>query len=171
MTPSPTSNASPLADVAVRVDPKDNCAVVKFGVNAGTRVEVSGEILTISEDIGPGHRFAVEAIAAGEFVRQYAPTHRNQSRTRSGCGDHRSDDEQRCSGGSRPSGRSSFTGACIRLRRGDRHLPWFPPAGRKDWHPKLSSGPADLDVFEPRGQSDLNDRGIPALVKGKVPQR
>ena len=52
--------------------PKDNCAVVKFGVTAGTRVEVSGETLTVSEDIGPGHRFAVEAIAAGEFVRQYA---------------------------------------------------------------------------------------------------
>jgi altronate hydrolase len=72
MTSPLTSDAMPLASVAVRVDPEDNCAVVKFGVTAGTTVDISGDLVTITEDIGPGHRFAISSIADGEFVRQYA---------------------------------------------------------------------------------------------------
>ena len=62
----------PLSAVAVRIDPADNCAVVKFGVRAGTVVLVAGTEIRITEDIGPGHRFAVKDIPEGDFVRQYA---------------------------------------------------------------------------------------------------
>ncbi len=65
-------DAVPLSSVAVRVDSEDNCAVVKFGVPAGTVVSVGGTGIRITEDIGPGHRFAVEEIPKGDFVRQYA---------------------------------------------------------------------------------------------------
>ena len=61
----------PLSEVAVRVDPADNCAVVKFGVESGTVVEFDGREIAIAADIGPGHRFAIESIPAGDFVLQY----------------------------------------------------------------------------------------------------
>ena len=63
---------TPLARVAVRVDSADNCAVVKTGVAAGTSVEVEGREVTVRTDVGPGHRFALAEIPAGEFVLQYA---------------------------------------------------------------------------------------------------
>lgn len=62
----------PLSAVAVRVDPADNCAVVKFGVEAGTVVLVGETEIRIADDVGPGHRFAVTDIPDGEFVLQYA---------------------------------------------------------------------------------------------------
>ena len=65
-------NTVPLSAVAVRVDPADNCAVVKFGVEAGTVVLVEGTEIRVTDDVGPGHRFAVADIPAGDFVLQYA---------------------------------------------------------------------------------------------------
>ena len=65
-------SAMDLGEVAVRVDAADNCAVVKFGVEAGTVVQVEdGRAVTVAEAVGPGHRFAIESIPSGEFVRQY----------------------------------------------------------------------------------------------------
>ena len=50
----------------------DNVAVVKHGIRTGAQVELSdGRILEVNADIGPGHRFAINEIPAGEFVRQY----------------------------------------------------------------------------------------------------
>ena len=64
-------SAVALSEVAVVVDPADNCAVVKFGVEAGTIVELDGRRLEVQDAIGPGHRFAIESIPAGAYVRQY----------------------------------------------------------------------------------------------------
>ena len=61
----------PLSEVAVRVSREDNCAVVKFGVEAGCEIVVDDDRVTLAADIGPGHRFAIQAIPAGEHVVQY----------------------------------------------------------------------------------------------------
>ena len=53
-------SAIALSEVAVVVDPADNCAVVKLGVEAGTIVELDGRRLEVQDAIGPGHRFAIE---------------------------------------------------------------------------------------------------------------
>ncbi|MCP4833231.1 MAG: altronate dehydratase [Phycisphaera sp.] len=61
----------PLSEIAVRVAEGDNCAVVKFGVEAGIRVMVDGRELVVTAGIGPGHRFATRSIPAGDHVVQY----------------------------------------------------------------------------------------------------
>lgn len=64
--------AVPLDSVAIVVGDTDNVAVVKHGITAGAQVELSdGRILQVNADIGPGHRFTIGEIPAGEFVRQY----------------------------------------------------------------------------------------------------
>jgi len=65
-------SALAIHDVAVVVGTRDNVAVVKFGVDAGTEVRLSsGETIRVKEAIGPGHRFAIDAIPAESLVRQY----------------------------------------------------------------------------------------------------
>lgn len=64
-------NGTPLDEIAIRVAADDNCAVVKFGVEAGTVVAFDDERLVIDADIGPGHRFACREIPSGEHVVQY----------------------------------------------------------------------------------------------------
>lgn len=65
------SSAAPLSTYAIRVDVRDNVAVAKVPVSPGTRVEWDGGVLDVTDAITPGHRFALTAIADGEFVRQY----------------------------------------------------------------------------------------------------
>ena len=72
MSGAPETPIRPLAAIAVRVDPADNCAVVKTGVTAGTEVRIDDRALVIRTDVGPGHRFALVDIHPGEFVVQYA---------------------------------------------------------------------------------------------------
>jgi altronate hydrolase len=66
------SQPVPLLDVAVRVDPSDNVAVVKHGVGEGLAVRLpeGGDVRTTGP-VTPGHRFATRAIPAGTFVKQY----------------------------------------------------------------------------------------------------
>ena len=69
--PNPVT-AVPLTRIAVVVDARDNVAVVKRAVEAGVVVRsADGREITLTGDVGPGHRFAMSAIAAGSFVRQY----------------------------------------------------------------------------------------------------
>jgi altronate hydrolase len=70
MTPT-ASSAAPLSAFAIRVDARDNVAVARLDVPPGTRVEVDGVVVEVTDAVTPGHRFALVPIAAGEFVRQY----------------------------------------------------------------------------------------------------
>src|SRR5215813_4746721 len=67
-----TRIASPISQYAIIVDAKDNVAVAKQEINAGTQVALStGHVVEITGLVTPGHRFATRAIPAGEFVLQY----------------------------------------------------------------------------------------------------
>lgn len=72
MTPSTTgSSPIPLQQVAIRVAPQDDVAVVKFGVDAGTIVDLGDRAVTVIDAVRPGHRFALRDLPAGVLVRQY----------------------------------------------------------------------------------------------------
>ena len=65
-------SGTPIHDVAVVVGESDNVAVVKFGIDAGTKVILAnGKSIRTAADIGAGHRFATLAIPGGDYVRQY----------------------------------------------------------------------------------------------------
>lgn len=71
MSTTASSSISPLSSCAIRVDARDNVAVARIPIAAGTRVESDGRIIDVSDAVTPGHRFALEPIADGEFVHQY----------------------------------------------------------------------------------------------------
>jgi altronate dehydratase len=63
---------APISQYAIIVDSTDNVAVVKQEIEPGTQVELSdGRLLQITGMVTPGHRFATQAIPAGEYVLQY----------------------------------------------------------------------------------------------------
>ncbi|MPY89391.1 MAG: altronate dehydratase [Luteitalea sp.] len=70
MTDAGTESAL-LSAYAIVVDSRDNVAVVKHDVPAGTRVRRDGRLIEIRQSVPAGHRFALHAIPAGEYVRQY----------------------------------------------------------------------------------------------------
>lgn len=70
--PTSVPHVAPLSAYAIQVDARDNVAVARVAVPRGTRVVVGATELDVLDDITPGHRFALSAIPAGEFVRQYA---------------------------------------------------------------------------------------------------
>lgn len=70
MTPI-SSQAAPLSAYAIQVDPRDNVAVARVAVPAGTRVQHGDHLIDVRDEITPGHRFALREIAPGEFVLQY----------------------------------------------------------------------------------------------------
>ena len=64
--------ARPISDFAIIVNPHDNVAVVKVETSQGLELVLSeGQTLTVNAAVTPGHRFAINNIPAGEFVRQY----------------------------------------------------------------------------------------------------
>ena len=71
--PSTTSTqAPPIGDYAIIVDPSDNLAVVKEPTTPGLEVALQcGRIVRVNDSVPPGHRFATRDIPAGEFVLQY----------------------------------------------------------------------------------------------------
>jgi altronate hydrolase len=72
MLDTPTKTAPPISDYAIVVNPHDNVAVVKSETESGQTMAVPGDgLVTLSEAVPPGHRFAITDIPAGEFVRQY----------------------------------------------------------------------------------------------------
>lgn len=66
------SSKHALSDHAVVVDDRDNVAVIKFGLAAGTDLTLDdGTVITVQGQPTAGHRFATADIPEGEFVRQY----------------------------------------------------------------------------------------------------
>jgi altronate hydrolase len=66
------SGTSVISEYAVIVSPRDNLAVVKKELLAGTEVMLDdARVIRLTENIGPGHRFATREIPAGHFVLQY----------------------------------------------------------------------------------------------------
>jgi altronate hydrolase len=69
--------SAPLRDFAVIVDPRDNVAVAKTEMPPGLMIAHApaagseGRTIRIGGTVTPGNRFALVAIPAGEFVRQY----------------------------------------------------------------------------------------------------
>ncbi|MEE2972202.1 MAG: UxaA family hydrolase [Planctomycetota bacterium] len=60
-----------LASVAIRVSDRDNCAVAKVHVPAGTALRDGARDLTVTSEVEPGPRFALAAIPRGSHVVQY----------------------------------------------------------------------------------------------------
>jgi altronate hydrolase len=70
-TPEIASEVS-VSEYAIIVDPRDNLAVVKKPVAQGLKVKLpDGRGLRVSGAVPAGHRFAIRAIPAGEFVLQF----------------------------------------------------------------------------------------------------
>ena len=58
--------------IAVKMDPKDNVAVVMQAVDQGDSVAVAqGAAITALQPIGRGHKMAVTPIQAGDFIVKY----------------------------------------------------------------------------------------------------
>jgi hypothetical protein len=63
---------APLSEYAIIVDQSDNLAVVKTPISHAVRVRLpDGRIVRVVGAVPSGHRFAVSAIPAGEFVLQF----------------------------------------------------------------------------------------------------
>src|SRR5256714_9029975 len=72
MSSSSTTQAPPISDYAIIVDPNDNLAVVKGQTAPGLEVALpSGRVVRVNATVPPGHRFATRDIPPGEFVLQY----------------------------------------------------------------------------------------------------
>src|SRR5437868_9796239 len=72
MSSSSTTQAPPISDYAIIVDPNDNLAVVKDQTAPGLEVTLpSGRRVRVNAAVPPGHRFATRDIPSGEFVLQY----------------------------------------------------------------------------------------------------
>ena len=72
MLDTPTKIAAPISDFAIIVNPNDNVAVVKSDTFDGLALTLpAGMTVILQEAVPPGHRFAIDDIPAGEFVRQY----------------------------------------------------------------------------------------------------
>ena len=56
---------------ALRIEPADNVAVVAQDTRKGDVLRHAGGEVTALEDIGLGHKIAVEAVAQGGLVRKY----------------------------------------------------------------------------------------------------
>jgi altronate hydrolase len=62
----------PIADCAIVVSDRDNVAVVKKSIAAGTSIAMpDGQIVEVTAEVSPGHRFATRSVPAGQFVFQY----------------------------------------------------------------------------------------------------
>lgn len=66
--------AVPLSEVAIHLRPTDNVAVAARVLPPGLEVRFDGQILTLQDRVGLGHKVAVRAIAAGEPVTKYGQT-------------------------------------------------------------------------------------------------
>src|SRR5256714_7541550 len=72
MSSSSTTQAPPISDYAIIVDPNDNLAVVKGQTAPGLEVALpSGRVVRVNATVPPGHRFATRDIPSNDFVLQY----------------------------------------------------------------------------------------------------
>lgn len=56
---------------AVRIAPDDDVAVALRALEAGETLHIDGEVITLVEPIGRGHKIALHTMAAGDPVRRY----------------------------------------------------------------------------------------------------
>ncbi|WP_416465881.1 UxaA family hydrolase [Sphingomonas sp. VDB2] len=56
---------------AVRIAPQDDVAIALRALDAGETIAVAGQVVTLIDSVGRGHKFALRPIAAGEPVRRY----------------------------------------------------------------------------------------------------
>jgi altronate hydrolase len=69
---SMTTQAPPVSEYAIIVNPEDNLAVVKRETAPGLELALpGGRVIRVASAVPPGHRFATRDIPAGEFVLQY----------------------------------------------------------------------------------------------------
>jgi altronate hydrolase len=61
----------PLNQVAIRLHPDDDVAVVREYVGVGTTLEVEGTQIPVQSFISSGHKVALRALADGQAVRRY----------------------------------------------------------------------------------------------------
>jgi altronate hydrolase len=67
-----TSDAPPISEYAIIVDPRDNLAVVKQETVPGLEVGLpGGRVIRVNARVPAGHRFATRDIPRGDFVLQY----------------------------------------------------------------------------------------------------
>ena len=57
--------------IALQLNPRDQVAIAKQAIAAGTIVDFNGARLTIGEDVPAGHKFALADVPAGGEVRRY----------------------------------------------------------------------------------------------------
>lgn len=63
---------APVSEYAIIVDAGDNVAVVKKATTPGLTVQLpDGQTLVVEAEVPPGHRFSLEDIPQGSYVRQY----------------------------------------------------------------------------------------------------
>jgi altronate hydrolase len=60
------------ANSAIRLHPKDDVAIARVNIAAGTQLEIGGASVTARQDIPAGHKIALRAIAPGEMVHRYS---------------------------------------------------------------------------------------------------
>jgi altronate hydrolase len=65
------SRVTPLSSVCIRLHPDDDVVVAKAPLKAGTELADGGRVLTLSADVGRGHKLAVKAVADGAPLRKY----------------------------------------------------------------------------------------------------
>ncbi len=66
------NSCAQIHEYAVVVHPDDSVAVVKKAVSAGLSLQLAeGQIVEVTADIDPGHRFATQDIPKGAYVLQY----------------------------------------------------------------------------------------------------
>jgi altronate hydrolase len=66
------TQAAPISEYAIIVDPRDNLAVVKRETQPGLEVTLpNGKVVCVTARVPPGHRFSTRDIPPGEFVLQY----------------------------------------------------------------------------------------------------
>jgi altronate hydrolase len=58
-------------DAAIRLHPSDNIAVARVPLAPGVELSLGGVRVTVREGVAAGHKVAIAAIAAGEYVRRY----------------------------------------------------------------------------------------------------
>lgn len=72
MADTHTTTSPAISDYAIIVNPDDNVAVVKNETYTGLVLLLPGGLtVTVKQAVPPGHRFALNDIPAGDYVRQY----------------------------------------------------------------------------------------------------
>ena len=166
-----TSQAAPLSAYAIQVDPRDNVAVARVPVPRGTQVQVGPSTVDVLDDVTPGHRFALAAIAEGDFVRQYGQPIGTSKGVAAGALISRANMSNDVPVVRELDARPAQRGARLRARGRARDVHGLPPPGRPRRHPQLGADRADQHVRGARGRADRHGRRVHALRQGEVPQR